>query len=192
MNRCSLSLFSGNRLILQLRFLRGLMRKPLQWQYMLNFNRCVHLFCKNPRVPSPKKLVSTLWTGYNNRSWFQTKDDVIMELGKIWFVKYNSRNWNLAMKYKHFLVLKSPQYHSQVEFDSSVKTVEYVLWWCDTITTQLTSEQTLPYFNLMDSSHQWDVEEDYHLKIVVNNSLPKSQQWEWPRTLSREIPGLNS
>ena len=35
---------------------------------------------------------STWWKGHNNRIWFQIKDDVTMELDRIWYVEYKSRN----------------------------------------------------------------------------------------------------
>ena len=36
---------------------------------------------------------STLWKGHNNRIRFQTKDNAMMELDRIWCVEYKSRNW---------------------------------------------------------------------------------------------------
>ena len=40
---------------------------------------------------------SIWWKGDNNRIWFQTKDDIMMELDRIWFVELKSRNWHPAM-----------------------------------------------------------------------------------------------
>ena len=42
------------------------------------------------------ELNCTLWKGQNNRIWFQTKDNVMMEPDRIGFDKYKSRHWNPA------------------------------------------------------------------------------------------------
>ena len=67
---------------------------------MVTLNCCVSLLQKTQDT-APQET-STLWKGHlhsknSNRIWFQTRDDVMMEADRIWFVKYKSRNWNPAM-----------------------------------------------------------------------------------------------
>ena len=54
---------------------------------------CWHCWLLNP----------PLMKGHNNRIWFQTKD-VMMDMDRIWYVEYKSRNWNheLWASYAHY------------------------------------------------------------------------------------------
>ena len=45
-----------------------------------------------PRLKDTYSQETSTWKGHNNRIWFQTKDDVMMELDRIWYVEYKSRN----------------------------------------------------------------------------------------------------
>ena len=53
-------------------------------------------FCENPRTPSSKKPVP-YEKDFTKRILFHTKNDVMIEPNRIWFVKYKSRNWNSAV-----------------------------------------------------------------------------------------------
>ena len=58
------------------RFLRGLMRKPVEWQYVVSLiNCCLSLLQKAKDIFS--QVISSLWKKRNNRIWFQSNDDVI-------------------------------------------------------------------------------------------------------------------
>ena len=48
---------------------------------------------------------SAWWKGHNNRIWFQTKDDVMMELDRICYVEYKSKNWNPVVYFSDLLRL---------------------------------------------------------------------------------------
>ena len=50
---------------------------------------------------------STWWKGHNNTIWFQTKDDLMMELDRSCYVEYKSRNWNPALYLDNYLTAHS-------------------------------------------------------------------------------------
>ena len=92
MNRRGLSLFSGN---------------TVDWYYKFVFftGWCVSLHMLTPSCclsllqnhkDTFTQETSTWWKGHSNRIWLQTKDDVMMEPDRIWFVEYKWRNWNPA------------------------------------------------------------------------------------------------
>ena len=71
---------------------------------------CVNLFSDNTwwlSIAVISQETSTIWILHNNRIWIQTKNDVIMDPGRIWLVKYKSRNWHPAMKWDNITIITS-------------------------------------------------------------------------------------
>ena len=69
---------SGTYRFLEVSFLHGLMRKLVEYQYVVNLNCCVSILQKSKNIIS--QIISPLWKGCNNKIRFQTKDDVIVKL----------------------------------------------------------------------------------------------------------------
>ena len=62
---------SGTDRFLQESFLHRLMRKPIEWKYVVNLS----LFLLR-KSKDASQIIRSLWKGGNNRIRFQTKDDV--------------------------------------------------------------------------------------------------------------------